>query len=119
MGIIMISGYIIPPPEGVDVTNTENLIANIHLFEPKHFIMPFLAHALGTFAGAWLAAYMAASRKISMALIVGFLFLIGGIGAVRMIPAPMWYNIIDLVFAYIPMAYLAAKTVMTSYGEKE
>jgi hypothetical protein len=53
-----------------------------------------------------------------MALIVGFLFLLGGIGAVRMIPAPMWYNVIDLVFAYLPMAYLAAKTVMTSYGEK-
>jgi hypothetical protein len=25
------------------------------------------------------------------------------------LPAPMWFNITDLVLAYIPMAFLAAK----------
>ena len=54
MGIIMISSSIIPPPNGADITTAEGLKASMHLFQPKHFIMPFLAHALGTFAGALL-----------------------------------------------------------------
>ena len=46
MALINLSSSIIPPPLGVDVTTEEGLKAGIHLFEPKHFIMPFLAHAL-------------------------------------------------------------------------
>src|SRR5690606_40560173 len=53
MSIIMISGSIIPPPEGADTTTTEGLKAAMHLFEPKHFLLPFLAHALGTLVGAF------------------------------------------------------------------
>ena len=56
MGLIMISSSIIPTPEGIDNTTMEGLKAGMYLFEPKHFIMPFLAHALGTFAGAYVAA---------------------------------------------------------------
>lgn len=109
MALISASGSIIPPPEGADLSTNEGLIASIHLFEPKHFIMPFLAHALGTFAGAYLAARIAASHKMTFALVIGFLFLLGGIGAVYMIPAPLWYDVIDLVLAYIPMAFIAGK----------
>lgn len=41
MGIITVSGSIIPPPDGADVTTMEGLKASIHLFQPKHFIFPF------------------------------------------------------------------------------
>lgn len=69
MGIIMISGSIIPPPEGVDNTTMEGLKAGMHLFQPKHFLFPFLAHAFGTFAGALLTAVIAVKRKMLYALI--------------------------------------------------
>ena len=52
MVIIMISGSIIEPPNGADVTTLEGLKETMHLFEPKHFLFPFLAHALGTLIGA-------------------------------------------------------------------
>ena len=42
MGLITISGSIIPPPEGVDNTTMEGLKESMHLFQPKHFIFPFL-----------------------------------------------------------------------------
>ena len=106
MGLITISGSIIPPPDGADVTTMEGLKAAMHLFEPKHFIFPFLAHALGTGVGAYVAALIAASHKMKMAFIIGFAFLLGGIANVFMLPAPMWYNIVDLTGAYIPMAWL-------------
>jgi hypothetical protein len=56
MGLIMISGSIIPPPPGVNPADMECPKSSMHLFKAKHFIFPFLAHALGTLAGAWLAA---------------------------------------------------------------
>ena len=71
MGIITISGSIIPPPEGADMTTTEGLKAAMHLMQPKHFIMPFLAHALGTFAGAFLAGILAANRKMLFSIVIG------------------------------------------------
>ena len=111
MGIIMISGSIIPPPEGADVTTTEGLKTAMHLFEPKHFIMPFLAHAVGTFFGALLTAIIAVKHKIKLAILIGAFFLIGGITSAFMLPAPAWFIVCDLAIAYIPMAYVAGSLV--------
>ena len=41
--------------------------------------------------------------------IVGAFYLLGGIAASSMIPAPLWFIALDLVVAYIPMAWLALK----------
>lgn len=111
MAIIMISGSIIPPPEGADVTTTEGLKESIHLFQPKHFIMPFLAHALGTLVGAIVAAAIAANRKSTFALVIGFIFLIFGIANVFMLPSPGWFNALDLILAYLPMGWLGGRIV--------
>lgn len=109
MGIIQLGPSVIPQPEGVDNSTMESLAATMHLFETKHFIVPFLAHALGTLVGAFIAAKIAVSHKMRFALGLGVFFLLGGIAAVFMLPAPMWYNVTDLVLAYIPMAYLGGK----------
>lgn len=112
MAIIMVSGSVIPPPNGADLTTMEGLKATMHLFEPKHFVMPFLAHALGTFVGALVAASIAATSKMKMALIVGLLFFIGGLINVLNLPSPVWFTILDLGVAYFPMAWLGGKMAM-------
>jgi hypothetical protein len=109
MGLIMLSGKVIPPPAGADVTTMEGLKASIHLFEPKHFLFPFLAHALGTLVGAFVAAKLAAGSGLVPPLVVGVLFLAGGVANVLMLPAPLWFDIVDLVGAYLPMAWLGAR----------
>ena len=106
MLIIMVSGSIIPPPEGGDITTMEGLKATMHLFEPQNFIFPFLAHALGTLVGAFVAAKISASRKMLMALIVGLFFLIGGTINIVLLGGPMWFTALDIIVAYMPMAYL-------------
>jgi len=106
MGIIMVSSSFIPPPDGVDVTTMEGLKSGIHLFKPKHFIFPFLAHALGTFVGAMLAYKIAKKHKMKIALLIGVFFLIGGIINIFTLPSPIWFAILDLGGAYIPMAFL-------------
>lgn len=109
MGIIQISGSIIPPPEGADNTTMEGLKASMHLFQPKHFLFPFLAHALGTLAGAIIATLIAASHQLKFALSIGVFFLIGGISTVVMLPSPLWYTLVDLLGAYLPVAWLGFK----------
>jgi uncharacterized membrane protein HdeD (DUF308 family) len=108
MAFIMVSGSVIPPPNGADVTMAEGLKATMHLFEPKHFIFPFLAHAVGTFIGAYVAGRIA-SRKMLFAMLIGIIFLIGGIVNVLILPSPAWFSAVDLLLAYLPMAYLAGK----------
>jgi hypothetical protein len=116
-GIIMVSGSLIPPPDGADVTTMEGLKASMHLFEPRHFLMPFLAHALGTLVGAFLAAKLAANHQLKFALVIGILFLAGGITNVILLPSPLWFSVLDLVAAYLPMAYLAGKTAIKKPGK--
>ena len=109
-GLIMLSPMLIPPPEGVDPTNAESLAANMHLFEARHFIVPFLAHALGTLAAAFLAAKLTPTRKMRAALIVGGFFLLAGIANLFILPgAPVWFVALDVILAYIPMGWLGWK----------
>jgi hypothetical protein len=109
MGLIMVSGQVIPPPEGVDVTNMESLRSSMHLFEPKHFLFPFLAHALGTFVGSFVASMVAATQRMKLALGVGAIFLLGGIVNVYLLPSPIWFAAADLIGAYIPMGWIGGK----------
>lgn len=106
MSLIMLSGSIIAIPDGVDNSTTEGLKASMHLFEPRHYIMPFLAHALGTLVGATVASAIAIKNKLPVALIIGAFFLVGGVMMVFQLPSPMWFNALDLIIAYLPMAYL-------------
>lgn len=109
MGIIQLSGSIIPLPEGIDPSNADSLKENIHLLQAKHFIMPFLAHALGTLAGAYTVARLAATHHMKFALGIGAFFLLGGLAAIQMIGGPLWFNILDIVGAYIPMGWLGGR----------
>lgn len=109
MFFITISGKIIPPPAGAIITTTEGLQASMHLFEPKHFLFPFLAHALGTLTGAGIAARITPHYQMPIAYGIGCLFLAGGIASAIMLPAPRWFILTDLCLAYLPMAFLAGK----------
>ena len=112
MGIILISDSIIPAPEGADMTTMEGLKASMHLFQPKHFFMPFLAHAFGTFSGAFLTAKLASNKHVKLALGVGLLFLVGGVTNILLLPSPLWFSILDISLAYIPMAYFAGRMAL-------
>lgn len=106
MGLIMLSGKVIPPPPGADLTTVEGLKASMHLLEARHFVFPFLAHALGTLVGAFIAGLLAPGRSTVPAYVVGGLFLLGGIANVVMLPAPVWFSAVDLLLAYMPAAWI-------------
>lgn len=106
MGLILLGGKLMPPPAGADTASMEGLKASMHLFEARHFLFPFLAHALGTLAGALVAGLLAPGRSVLPAYTVGGLFLLGGIANVYMLSAPVWFSAVDLLLAYLPAAWL-------------
>lgn len=106
MGLIILGPSIIPPPPGVDVTNSESLATAMQLFEAKHFITPFVAHAAGTLVGAMTAYLVAVSYRAHVSYLVGALFFAGGVYMALAIPAPTWFVASDLIFAYFPMAWI-------------
>jgi hypothetical protein len=107
--IINYSDAIIPPPVGSNLTTEEGLKAAMAMMEPKHFIMPFLAHAIGTLVVAFFVTLFSKDRKLFRALLVGFLFFIGGAWMVFELPSPLWFDAVDLGLAYIPMAWIGYK----------
>ena len=109
MGLIILSPMVIPPPPGVDVTDMDSLASSMHLFQFKHLVFPFLAHALGTLAGAYLAVMIASEYRLKISMLIGSLFLLGGIANAMMLPAPAWYVGVDLIGAYLPMAWIGGR----------
>lgn len=106
MGLIVLGGKVIPVPPGADSTTLEGLKSSMHLLEARHFVFPFLAHALGTLAGALVAGLLSPGGSAVPAYVVGGLFLLGGIANVVMLPAPAWFGAVDLLLAYLPAAWL-------------
>ena len=110
--IISYSDAIIPAPVGSNLKTEEGLKAAMAIMEPKHFIMPFLAHAFGTLIGAFLVTFFTKDRKFFRALLVGFLFFLGGAWMVFELPSPLWFDAVDLGLAYIPMAWIGYKLAL-------
>lgn len=109
MLIVNYGGALIPTPEGFDFSTLEGLQEGMKNMEPKHFIMPFLAHALGTFFGAFICVKLAKTSHRNLAMLIALGFFTGGFINVMMLPSPLWFSITDLLLAYFPMAYLAWK----------
>ena len=105
-GLISLGPSIIPLPEGADM---ENLKESMLLFKPQHFIFPFLGHALGTLVGGFTVAKLAVTHRMKLAIGIGVFFLLGGIYMVVLAGGPLWFILLDLIVAYIPMGWLGGK----------
>ena len=100
--LIIVGSYIVSTPESFDPMNAQDWTV---LF----FIFPFFAHSLGTLVGSFVAAKASKNYHISISLMVGVWFLFGGIYMATIIPAPLWFETLDIAVCYIPMAYIGWK----------
>jgi hypothetical protein len=106
--IIFLCNAIFGAPEGMDLFDAESVKAHAGELTAANFIGTLLAHQLGTFTGAFVAAKIAPARKMLFSLGIGAWFLFGGIYAVTLIPAPTWFIIADFAL-YIPFAVMGGK----------
>ena len=102
IGLIILGGIIFPPQENFESMNAMN-------WDLKYFIFPFLAHSIGTLSGALIVSILSKKSSIILSLIVGLYFLLGGIYMITILPAPMWFVLLDVILGYIPMALLGWK----------
>jgi hypothetical protein len=106
LGLVNLGMAVVPLPEGADISTMEGVRESMERFTPVNFLFPFLAHALGTLAGAFVAAKLAASHRMAFAIVIGVFFLIGGITMVVLCGGPVWFIAADLLLAYLPLAFL-------------
>lgn len=106
MGLITLGNSIVPLPTGADTTTTVGLRQAITMFGPEHFVFPWLGHAVGTFMGVLIATLIQRSNAMIIPIIITIAYLIGGIMMVVQIPSPLWFDVVDLAGAYLPMGYL-------------
>jgi len=103
-GIVAFGANLFPPPAGVDPNDLASIRSHMHLYGPKHFVVPYLAHAMGSLVAAFVAAKISNNKVIS--ILAGGFFIIGGAMMIYMIPeTPMWFVLLDLL-SYIPAAML-------------
>ncbi len=106
MFIVELGPQFFPLPAGVSLTTEEGLKAGMAYMQPEHFIPPFLAHAVGTLVATFIAALIAVDRRKIITRVISLLYLAGGAYMVAILPSPMWFNLLDLIVAYIPMGML-------------
>ena len=102
MGLIIAGNQLIPMADGMNPMDATML-------EIKYFVFPFLAHAIGTLVGAFIVARYAASYHMILSIFVGVFFLLEGISMVLIMPAPLWFILLDISLAYIPMGWYGWK----------
>lgn len=103
---------LIPPPTGVNHQDVDSINAAIGQYSMVQLMVPFTAHAVGALLGGAIAWAIARGRAAGMvsALVVGALFLAGGVTMVVMLPnTPAWFAAMDLIGAYLPMAWLGTR----------
>ena len=83
----------------------------------KFYLFPFLAHALGTLCGCLLYLRIAAKYATWPVYIIGTAFFGGGVLVGTMINAPLWFDCVDLIFAYFPMSWLSTRSALTKSSE--
>lgn len=99
-------GMSLHPIEGMDPNDMEALAAKIPELGFDFFIFPFLAHALGTLCGSFMAYLIATKNRVRAGWIIGGLFFLGGIMVNILLPGNWTFTIVDLVFAYFPFAFM-------------
>jgi hypothetical protein len=106
--LILLFNALFGAPEGMNLLDAESVKAHADKLTTANFVGILLAHQLGTLAGAFVAAKIAPARKMIFSIGIGVWFLLGGIYAVTLIPAPVWFIIADLAL-YIPFAFIGGK----------
>ena len=109
MLFIELGNYLFPIP-GVNPQNLVDLKISFPSLDFKYFIFPFLAHSIGTLSGAFYNNSNCKKKyQLLLSIIIGVLFLFGGIYMVFLLSGPVWFIISDLLLAYIPMAWFGFK----------
>jgi hypothetical protein len=102
-----------PLPPGVDLRDEKAMAIYAESVPVQAMMLVLLGWALGTFAGAWVAARIAIMAKV--AYLVGGIFLAAAVANMLLVPHPKWMLISALVV--IPIcAYFGGRLALKGRG---
>ncbi len=108
MAIVTLSSEVLfPMPEGTSFEDTEKFNAYLATLPTSAFLLAMLAHLGQSFIGGWIAARLATSMVMTMAMMVGILSMFAGIANMMMIELPSWM-LIEMPL-YLAVAWLAGR----------
>jgi hypothetical protein len=90
MAIISLNTALHPMPEGIDPNDMAQFRKYVETLPVSALLAVMLAHLGQAFVGGWVAARLAATRPMALAMIVGSLSLVGGLMMMMMVPHPAW-----------------------------
>jgi len=102
--ITLNTSVLFPAPAGIDMNDGQAFNAYIESLPTEAFLVVLLAHLVQSFVGGWIAARLAASRPMALALTIGIFSLLGGVMAMTMITGPAWLMVelpLHLVVAWL------------------
>ena len=110
MALITLNSKVLyPAPEDLDFKDTEKFQAYVDTLPAPAFLVVMAAHLGQAFVGGLVAASLAASHPILLALIVGGVSLLGGVMMMRTVKGPRWM-LLELPL-YLVLAYAAGALV--------
>lgn len=103
MALVMVNAYLLfPMPPGTDMNDPAQLQPYIDSLPTVAFLVVFVAHVGQAFVGGWVAARLAASRPMALALAVGVASLVGGVMNFMAVSGPTW------MYAELPLYLVLA-----------
>ena len=90
LALVQLNTVLFPLPNGIDITDTAQMRDVIQDLPAAAWILVFAAHLGQSFVGAWVAARLGASHRMTLAMIVGVVSLGAGIANAIMLSMPAW-----------------------------
>jgi hypothetical protein len=112
MGLESLCTYLYPLPDGLDMHDHNAMRTYMDQLPIGAFLLILAGWAIGSCAGAWVAARLAGRAPMTHGLIVGAWFLVGAIMTMMMIPHPVWM-IVGGIAALAGCSYLGARLAAT------
>jgi hypothetical protein len=97
-----------PMPEGLRMDDAEGVSAWMATLPATAFLVVMLAHLSQALCGGWVAARLASSHPMRLAMSVGVFSLVGGVMAFFMFDGPIWM-VVELPL-YLAVAWLVGRT---------
>ncbi len=103
IAVQQVSRLVYTPPADLDPRNREAMAAYMATMPVGAFLFVLASYAIGTFGGAWLAAWIARRAKLVHGMIIALFLFLASIANLVMLPGqPAWFAVANL--ALVPVA---------------
>ena len=99
-----VSGWMYPPPPGLDLTDREALRAFAEQLPIGALLMVELSYLLGSLTGGVTAGIIGRDSVYRLGAVVGGLLTLAGFANLAAIPHPLWFVVLSTL-TYVPCAY--------------